>query len=562
VQEANVVMAHLLDSSPRSSLNVYIELARLYAKRGRPDKVREVLGVAKRVILGTRGSDLDWSFQAATLLWQTTDYVDAKQFATDALEGYRKELEANPASQWLYAKTGFCYLVLGELASAQVSFQQFTDRATPDDRLSVISELQEFIDAGIVPEDAKYVLDKTFAVESSERPNAAPAVKPVYTAPKDTNPPTIVIQEPKDARGIKIIETQKYAVQVSGLAADENGVSAVYVNGIVANLRSPTSAEISESGLSGKVVKFAAEAMLAVGENTVDVRAVDVNGNQAKDLFKIRRAAFEQLGKKEDKPAEPKLKLPQIWAVVVGISEYQNKELQLSFAHKDAQAYYSFLKSPYGGAIPDERIELLTNRNATRADIIRAMNEKLRMAFEDDMVIVYIASHGVPEEVSGELYFLGYDADAKNIAGTAISQIDVQKAISTARAKKIVFIADACHSGSVGLSSNISRRASVASFVNRLLKEIAAARDGVAILTASSSNEFSQEGAQWGGHGVFTCHLVNGLKGEADNDGDGYVTIRELYEYVYRKVVDDTGGKQHPDLQGKFDNNLPVSVVR
>jgi uncharacterized caspase-like protein len=220
------------------------------------------------------------------------------------------------------------------------------------------------------------------------------------------------------------------------------------------------------------------------------------------------------------------------------------------------------LKSPYGGGIPEERIELLTNRNATRAEIIRALNDKLRRAFEDDMVMIFIASHGIPDEVSGELYFLGYDADAKNIAGTAISQIDIQKAIANARAKKIVFIADACHSGAVGLSPNIAKRASLASYTNKLLKEIAAARDGVAMLTASSASEYSVEGAQWGGHGVFTKYLVDGLKGEADKNNDGYVVIRELYEYLYRKVTDETLGQQHPDLQGRFDNDLPLSVVK
>ena len=179
-------------------------------------------------------------------------------------------------------------------------------------------------------------------------------------------------------------------VQVSGLVADEKGVSAVYVNGVLADLASPTSAEVSESGFSGKVVKFAADAMLAIGENTIEVRAISVNGNQAKNVFKIQRTT------KADNPTEVKPKLPQIWAVVVGISEYQDRELQLHFAHKDAQAFYGFLKSPSGGAIPDERIELLTNRNATRAEIIRALNDKLRMAFEDDIVIIYIASHGTP----------------------------------------------------------------------------------------------------------------------------------------------------------------------
>ena len=294
VPEADVVMTRLLNSSLGFSLDAYIELASAYTKRSRPDRVREVLGAAKRVILNTQGSSPEWNLQAARLLWEATDYVVAARYARNALEEYKKQLEAYPFSQRVYEKAGFCYLLLGELASARESFQQFTSLATPDERRSVISELQEWIDGGIVLADASYILEKTLGLQSPATANPPPPVERVSTTPKDTIAPSIVIQQPKDTRGIKIVETQKYSVQVSGLAADEKGVSAVYVNGIVANLSNPTSAEISESGFSGKVVKFAADAMLAIGENTIEVRAVDVNGNQAKNVFKIQRTAKEE----------------------------------------------------------------------------------------------------------------------------------------------------------------------------------------------------------------------------------------------------------------------------
>jgi len=99
--------------------------------------------------------------------------------------------------------------------------------------------------------------------------------------------------------------------------------------------------------------------------------------------------------------------------------------------------------------------------------------------------------------------------------------------------------------------------------VARFLAKVAEAKDGIAVLSASSANEFSQEGERWGGgHGVFTYYLLRGLKGEADFDADGIVTIREAYDYLYRKVAEDTAGGQHPELKGNFDNNLPLGIVR
>jgi Skp family chaperone for outer membrane proteins/CBS domain-containing protein len=550
----------------KARTNCYLasaELATLHMNHGRDNRALEAIDLIATDYRRWSVPDPDWNYVASKVYSKLSDYSSTKNLAGRAIEQLREELQKNPANALAYAKTGLCSLLMEDLSGAEGEFQKFINRTRPEERSSVVKELQVLISQQIVQDDAKYILTKYFSQAGTEKKEERIDSLPVTVTSRDTVAPKIVILEPKDVRGMKVLDAGKYSLAVSGFVSDANGVSVVYVNGIVASMSAPTTTEAGASGLAGKILKFSADVMSPVGESIVDVRAVDLYGNQGKSTFKIRRDAPAAIAPTDDQPTQPRLKLPAIWAVVIGISEYQNKELQLNYAHRDAQAYYSFLKSPFGGAIQEDRIEILTNRNATRADIIRALNEKLRMAFEDDMVIIYIASHGVPEEVSGELYFLGYDADTKNIAGTAISQIDVQKAIATARAKKILLIADACHSGSVGLSPSIARRGSVATYVNRLLKEIASARDGVAILTASSANEFSQEGAQWGGgHGVFTNHLINGLKGQADSDGDGYVTIRELYEFVYRKVADDTGGKQHPDLQGKFDNKLPVGVVK
>jgi len=45
------------------------------------------------------------------------------------------------------------------------------------------------------------------------------------------------------------------------------------------------------------------------------------------------------------------------------------------------------------------------------------------------------------------------------------------------------------------------------------------------MLTAADTNEFAQEDERWGGNGVFTHFLLEGLKGAADADNDGIVTF-------------------------------------
>jgi uncharacterized caspase-like protein len=67
------------------------------------------------------------------------------------------------------------------------------------------------------------------------------------------------------------------------------------------------------------------------------------------------------------------------------------------------------------------------------------------------------------------------------------------------------------------------------------------------------------------GHGVFTYYLLAGLNGAADLNGDGIVTVQELYEYVERQVTQKSrsvGGNQHPVMKGELEGVLPLVKVK
>ena len=84
------------------------------------------------------------------------------------------------------------------------------------------------------------------------------------------------------------------------------------------------------------------------------------------------------------------------------------------------------------------------------------------------------------------------------------------------------------------------------------------------IISASGPNEVSLELPELG-HGVFTYYLLEGLRGKADRNGDGVVTVSELYEYVEEQVerkVREAGGRQRPIMKGEIEGALPLSVQR
>ncbi len=252
----------------------------------------------------------------------------------------------------------------------------------------------------------------------------------------------------------------------------------------------------------------------------------------------------------------------QTWAVIVGVSEYKNTGLNLNFADKDAMLYAEFLKSPLGGNLDENHLSVLLNKQATKNNIIKALREKFSQAIDEDIIIFYMASHGQPDPLGEEVFFLTTDADTKNITQTALAQSDIESYFQQSRAGKKIWLTDACHSGSVGLAKGL-RGGPVNSLTNKLLGESTRSLASLIILTASSARESSLEDTKWGGgHGVFTYHLVEGLKGKANKNDNKYVSIRELYEYVYNNVSLDTNGQQHPELKGVFDNRFPLSIVK
>jgi uncharacterized caspase-like protein len=80
-------------------------------------------------------------------------------------------------------------------------------------------------------------------------------------------------------------------------------------------------------------------------------------------------------------------------------------------------------------------------------------------------------------------------------------------------------------------------------------------------MTASDANELSVEKDELK-HGVFTYYLLEGLRGKADLDGDGVITVDEIYRYVSMKVPKATGQNQHPVKKGETIGQIVLGVVK
>ena len=250
--------------------------------------------------------------------------------------------------------------------------------------------------------------------------------------------------------------------------------------------------------------------------------------------------------------------------MVIGVSEYADPTVPaLRYADDDARAFRDFLLSPAAGmgGFKPENIRYLVNEQATYREIRLAFRDFLKAPTDDDVVFIFFAGHGAPDpERPEDLYLLAYDTEAGSIAGTGFPMEEVSDAIRRTYARAIVSFIDACHSA--GVSGDVGLRA-IANPINMAFLDRAQHSLGVQVtFTASQVNQFSQEGPQWGGgHGVFTYNLLRALQGEADEDGDGIVTLGESIEWTRDRVRRETRNGQIPSIsQTAFDPSWPMSI--
>ncbi len=237
-----------------------------------------------------------------------------------------------------------------------------------------------------------------------------------------------------------------------------------------------------------------------------------------------------------------------VWAVIIGVASYNHMPV-LRYTDDDAYRIYAFLKSPEGGALDDSRIRILIDEDATKKNIVDAMENTFGQAGPNDLVLLYFSGHGLKGS------FLPFDFDGYN---NKLFHEEVNDILRKSPARFKLCIADACHSGSL-LAMRGS--AELPSLLSAYYENLAKAQPGTALIMSSKSDETSLESSGLR-QGVFSHFLIRGLKGEADGNGNDLVTIQELYDFVKANVRTYTGYRQSPVIQGDYDKTLTVAVKR
>jgi WD40 repeat protein len=239
--------------------------------------------------------------------------------------------------------------------------------------------------------------------------------------------------------------------------------------------------------------------------------------------------------------AAAEARAPNLFVLAVGVSDYVDKELKLEYPANDARSFVKALESQEGRAFAKVTARILADGAATRAAVESELAALHRSARPDDLVVVFIAGHGV-DEAEGGYHFLPVDTDIKRIGRTALPYSVLKRELAAVRANVVLFI-DTCHSGDA-----FGRRGATTD-VNRLVNDLTSAEYGMLVFAASTGEQVAFESPAWG-NGAFTKAVIEGLSGEAAYRGRPYITAGMLDVYVSERVKELTGGRQTP-VSGK-----------
>lgn len=269
--------------------------------------------------------------------------------------------------------------------------------------------------------------------------------------------------------------------------------------------------------------------------------------------------------------------LAQVRALVVGIDAYRHYP-KLQGAVNDAQRVAEALRK---AGVRDVR--LLLNGDANRQAIETSWRALTGASAPGDTIIFTYAGHGAqePEVVSGqeadgldEVLVLGDFQNRAPGSGERIRDDDINRWFGAAADLNIVFVADACHSGT--LTRSMDQRITALPSrtigfydldpVDDVLPPVPQAATGeagelanVTFLSAAREDAKVPE-IRIGGlpHGALSWYFARSLEGAADNDGDGQLTVNELERFVIENVRIASEGRQQPELRSGLDHGAAL----
>jgi hypothetical protein len=249
-------------------------------------------------------------------------------------------------------------------------------------------------------------------------------------------------------------------------------------------------------------------------------------------------------------------------ALVIAVARYKNLR-ELPYVD-DAKDMAGVLVDAVACGYPSENVRLLEEAQATRTAILDGLADLAAKSDAKSTVLIYFSGHGgqIKEGPHKGQYLLPVDAaypPDDELARTSISGTELTAALNAIKAARLTVVLDCCHAGGIGEPRDLIPGESVEPGLSDDYLNVLKTGTGRVIIAATRSADpaWVRSGAK---HGVFTGHLLDGLRGGARGDG-GVIRILDLYTYVQQKVITDQPN-QRPVLKVELEDNYPIALYR
>lgn len=254
-------------------------------------------------------------------------------------------------------------------------------------------------------------------------------------------------------------------------------------------------------------------------------------------------------------PARAEQPTPRAYAVLIGISQYDDKNIQpRPHAEADVTALYELLTSPGHLGLEKDNVRLLLGKPAgahaavakaaTRTNVLDAVKWVSEKARRDDLVILaYVGQGAAFGERADRMGYFAVDSSTKDVAKSIIPAAALAEHLDKLKSHKVCSLVDVYLKGYTlpdnkpALDPNISN-----SFYKEFLGDDGS-DEGVPavgrILYLASNGRVASPDAEK--HGSFMQTVLDALKGKADREGyepDGTVTVDELTDYLNKELPD------------------------
>ncbi len=229
-----------------------------------------------------------------------------------------------------------------------------------------------------------------------------------------------------------------------------------------------------------------------------------------------------------------------VWLVAVGNNLGHAGEQALRYAERDASELVKVMKR-LGGVSGSRAVLVVGEAAADVRGAVLEVNARIRAAShagKDAVLLVYYSGHA--------------DASALHLGPTSLALTELKAMVAGSPAAARVLVLDACRSGSLTRVKGVKAAKTFEIDIEDRLKV-----EGMAIITSSASDEDSHEADRLRGS-FFSHHFASGLRGAADRDRDGRVSLDEVYAYTYSQTLRSSGRTlqlQHPtyayDIKGR-----------